>query len=262
MEQEMRRTFKDQLATAYVKIRFTTRCVGGQPGGEEGVRAYVEHHLKLTGDGADSEVNRILNVENVPVEENIGELEDVVTYAVNVWPRNDAGEAWMGTWKVQAMMKQVASRMGLFSAKGKIGSKGDLSEGALITPHGDSMRGRDVEIYAIHPSDNGVFLTLDERIYERFQGTVSTAQGRKSIQHDSEVIPAGWELHFKIEWPTIRIKPDDMAAIWGMAPRVGMGSVKPKHCGRFEVLGLDIDSPDFLPKDSDGKKATAKTKAK
>jgi len=250
MRAEMERVFQGNLSLAAVRLRFTSDYVGGQPAMKKGVEGFVHHHLGLTGDEAENAVARILG-EEVRIDKPGDEVQEKISYALNVIRRNEAGIAYLGTWQLRAMIKQSASRLGLFVAKGKMGSKGDLSEAMLIKPDGPSDIGHHQQIGFCQPTEDeaGSDEMFKERIFQRFNGSVSTPKGRTSIQHDSEIAPTGCELHATIEWPSKKISGPDMAAILSLGQRIGLGSVKSLEHGRFFVMSLSIQTPDKPKKD-------------
>lgn len=224
-----------KLATA--KLRFVTRAAGGQPAGRDGVKAFVEFHLGLIGEEAERAVDRILKEEVGEKDVTAGgEIAEVESYGVNIVRKTDKGDCFFGTWQVRAMLKAAASRLGIFQEKGKRGSKGDMAEAMLVKPHGRSAIAGSQEIVVLvdgKPYKGGVF--------EKFMGRVSTPQGQKSIVHDSEIVPAGAEIEVAVQWPAKRVTERDMAGIWGLAQRIGLGSCKAMECGRFEIVELVIE---------------------
>ena len=233
----------ERMATANVVLSFTTDYAGGQPADEKAVRAFAEHHLGLAGQELEDATKRILREEvgekdttGTDAKGNPNEVDERESYGLCVVRRNGCGWCWVGTWQVRAMLKQAASRLGLFAAKGKVGSKGDLSEAMLIRAAG--------------PSDmqqcDAIGVVVDRRPYsgrkyQKFMGSVQTPQGRKSIVCDHEMLPIGAELHFTVQWPSGRIKADDMARIFALSRRIGLGSVKAMERGRFAVKLLEIN---------------------
>lgn len=234
-----------KMNKAVVHIRFTSDYVGGQPSSEAGIKAFAEHHLHLTGDALDAAVKRIMGEEVQQVSKGADEVDEKESYGLNVIRRLEGGEAWIGTWQVRAMLKQAASRLGIFSAKGKIGSKGDMSEAMIVKPSGISDVGGIQQIVIVR---NGEHYTDHE--YRKFMGSVNTPKGRMSIVHDSEIAPAGCEAFFTVEWPAGKVKCEDMATIIALSQRIGLGSVKAMESGRFECVKLEISGQDKAAKDA------------
>jgi hypothetical protein len=247
MDNELERVFnemKGPCLTANLHLRFLTRYVGGQPAGEEAIAAFVEHHLGLTGDAAEKAVKRIVTDEVQLSDNKTDEVDEKYTYGLNVIRRTKAGMPWVGTWQVRAMLKQTASRLGLFVAvkgKRKSGGKGDMAEMMIIKATGPSLAHAEKdEIQQIVLVDSEG-LGYDTKHYDKYRGCVSTPNGKKSIVSDVEYAPAGCEMHLSVSWPTMRIKEADMAAVWAAGQGVGLGSMKAYECGRFEVVSLDIE---------------------
>lgn len=224
--------------TASAHIRFVTRAAGGQPASVDGVKAFVEHHLGLIGEDAEAAVKRIMREEiqdekKADALDASNEIDERESYGPNIVRKTADGDCFIGTWMVRAMLKASASRLELF--KQKRGAKGDLAEAMLVKPAGRSAIAGIQEIVVLLDGK-----TYRGGIYERFMGRVGTPQGQKSIVHDSEIIPIGAEIEVSVHWPAKRISQDDMAAIWGLAQRIGLGSAKAMECGRFEIVSLDI----------------------
>lgn len=259
LKTELVRALNGKLTTAVVKIRFATMVIGGQPAGDAGIAAFVKHQLELTGDDATAAIARIKKEELTDTPEDVtpadGEFTEEKTYGLNVLRRTDLDYAYIGTWQIRAMLKQAASRIGFFVQKH--GAKGDLSEGMLVRPYGASLVGEGQQVvllvdgkpYAAH-------------VFKKFMGSVSSAKGKVSIVHDSETAPAGCEIEFTVEWPSKLIKPKNMAAIFGLAERVGLGSVRSMEYGRFEVVSLEIETPDGYVEEAEGEEETKPAKGK
>ena len=225
---------KMKMNTAIVRLRFMNEYVGGQPASRDGIAAFAEHHLGLVGEALEIAVRRIMG-EEVQLSTGADEVDEKATYGLNVIRRTADGYAYIGTWQVRAMLKQAASRLGIFSAKGKVGSKGDMSEGMLVMPWGISGLGDHQQIVIVQGGK-----PFAERVYKKFMGSVQTPKGRMSIVNDAEIAPAGTEIEVRVEWPGGKLKADDMASIWALGRRVGLGSVKAMESGRFEIVSLDI----------------------
>lgn len=233
---------KMAMSKARVKLRFISEYVGGQPASEDGVRAFAEHHLHLTGQSLDDAVKRILGEEVQQKSGGTDEVDEKESYGLNVIRRTADGHAYVGTWQVRAMLKAAASRLGIFAKK--VGSKGDMSEGMIVAPDGDSELGTHQQIVLVKDG-----APLAERTYRKFMGSVGTAKGRMSIVHDSEVAPVGSEISVRVEWPSAKISADDMATIWALGQRVGLGSVKALESGRFEIVSMEIIEPEKAKKE-------------
>src|ERR1035437_436678 len=208
MEEAMRAALKGSLATATVALTFKSEVLGGLPASENGIRAFVTHHLHLVGEGADEAVQRILTQEVRKDTTKPGdEVAEIESYAVNVLPRMESGIPFIGTWQVRAMIKQCASRLGLLMAKR--GAKGDISEGMWVHPRGASKLGTFREIGIIGPDGK----PFSQRLYRKVMGNVGTPSGRASIVSDREYAPIGSHIEFTLQWPAGKLTTDDMAAV-------------------------------------------------
>lgn len=165
LNKEMIRVLNGKYSTAIVRIRFTAPVVGGQPANDKGIEAFVHHYLNKphpkTGVRPMTKAQEIEAVARIKKEEikeakdvtpAEGELKEEKTYGLNCLRRNDLGQAYIGTWQFRAMLKQTGSRLGLFQAAGKKGSKGDMSEGMLVLPHGASLIGHEQLLGLLNPT--------------------------------------------------------------------------------------------------------------
>ncbi len=249
----MKLTFED-LKTAYDKIAtdvicmcsFVTQFVGGQPATDEGLRGFVQHHLGLEGAEADKAIARIKREElgDMPVPSETGELEERISYGINVIRRTKIGP-YLGNWMVQACAKQAASRLGMFVDYKGTGLKGGMSEAGNVSASGISLLETDHpdKIYLISPDDSSPVKTY----YSKFQGSVTGSKGRKSIVHDSECAPPGTRFEFRFQFIGAGLKDDDIRDFLALMMVVGLGSVKSLGNGRFKIEEADIQRKQ-LPK--------------
>jgi hypothetical protein len=150
--------------------------------------------------------------------------------------------------QLKALLKQAASRLGLFKMKGKVGSKGDLAEMGTILAHGPSLKdpdkpwriflreGCDEKAEKDHP-DLKKALTR----FEVIKGCVGTPSGKRSICHHTEIAPEGTVLEFEIRWPPKKLNTKDMAMVVAGTLSIGLGSCLSMGFGKFEVVTLEID---------------------
>src|SRR5688572_21727136 len=91
--EELESRYERMTTSLVCSAEFATPLAGGQPASEDGVRAFVQHHLKLTGTDAEQAVKRILaeEVGSKPVPAEEGELDERMTYGINVIRRNQFG---------------------------------------------------------------------------------------------------------------------------------------------------------------------------
>lgn len=217
-----------------VSCRMLRPLAGGQPAGEAGLRAFVQHQMGLEPDTEDFEaaVKRIGDEEigEKDTTPESGEVSTKKVYSVNVIRSSEKG-CFIAQHQIKAMLKQAASRMGLFVSRR--GSKGDVAELGTVEAFGPSrlMPLRPWEVYLVNESFEPIATQWHE-----INGSVSTAQGKKSIQTQTEVAPEGSRFEFVIRWPANKLKSDDMFLVLAAATKIGIGSVLSLDYGRFEVL--------------------------
>ncbi len=245
---DLRHRYEARTARILAECELATELVGGVNASEDGVRAYVQHHLGLTGAEADEAVARILKEEigerEVPSE--TGEIQEKLTYGINVI-RTDAFGPFLGNWMVKANLKAAASRIGLFSQKR--GSKGDMAEMGEVRPWGASLQladGADVEQVRYSPMQRIHLLAKDsdtpvKTYFKEFKGSVSTPKGRQSIVNTAECAPPGSRFLFEFRYAEDKIKENDIADIFAIGMTVGLGSCKAFECGKFIINSLKLE---------------------
>lgn len=237
-------TFKD-LSDRYDEFTASVRCVctaatviaGGQPGTEDGIRAFVEHHLHLTGQAADDAVKRILKEEigEKPVPAETGELDERLTYGVNVIRRNEQGP-FLGSWMIHACLKQAASRLRIFIDFKAGGAKGNWSEAAQVRSVGQSLRTDRIDhVYLTDASGQPI-----KTEWQEFKGRVQSPQGSKSIVHHTECAPVGSRFEFEFRFLRGDLKNEDIQDVLALMMIVGLGSVKSLGCGKFRIEEAEI----------------------
>lgn len=227
-----------------VEAEFTTELVGGMASDEAGIRAFCQHHLKLEGPALDEAVKRIQDEELGKAKEiapDEAELEEKLTYGLCII-RRDLYGPWLGNWMIKACLKSAASRLGMFAAKGKRGSKGDIIEMGRIRAHGISRHPDypqpDVHVHLMDP-------VLDQgatTYYHDFRGRVSTPAGSMSIVSDRECVDAGTRFGFEFRWFAGRIDASDMSQIVSAMTVIGLGSAKAFERGKFRVRDMEIEA--------------------
>lgn len=234
---ELQTAYADKTTSVICKCEFQTSLAGGQPASPDGVEQYVKHHLGLEGAEAEQAISRILQEEigERPVPSENGELEERISYGINIIRRTKFGP-YLGNWMIQACAKQAASRLGIFSEKR--GTKGDLSEGGMVSAHGISLIEPDHSdrIYLSGPDGNPAVTS-----FQKFQGRVQTPRGSKSVVHDTEIAPPGTRFEFRFQFLGKRLNNDDIKDFLALAMVVGLGSCKSLGCGRFRIIEADID---------------------
>jgi hypothetical protein len=224
---------------AIVHCRMVRDLAGGQPASEKAIRQFAIHYLKLKEDSKelDEAVARILKEEigERDTTEEGGELTTEEVYQVTVLRRSKHGPHVL-EHMVKAMIKQAATRLDLFNKKR--GSKGDVAELGTVYAYGESLQdpARPWQIHLLDDQGNQAVTR-----YEKISGSVQTPQGRKSIQHHTEVAPEGTCFSFELRWPARKLLKGDMMDIIAAATQVGLGSCQSLGYGRFEVLDLDFE---------------------
>jgi hypothetical protein len=242
-----------ETLTAHVDVEATTvtDLVGGQPGGAPGVTAFVKHHLGLEGDEAEAAVRRILNEEvgEHDVTPEGGELKEKKVYGINVLRHGSRG-VYLGDWMAKAMIKQAASRVGLFQEQR--GSKGNFAEAGRVTAIGISLQdpAHPNHIYLRNPAGDGPA----ETVFKEFTGRVQTPQGAVSIMHHSEVAAPGTRFAFRFHFLPGKVKEADLVDIFAMTMVCGLGSVRSLECGKFKINRLAVEIPKPKVKEKDASK--------
>ena len=260
----------DELAQCYdgttyaveAECEFTTPTVGGQPAGDKALAAFVQHYLckgkELSDEEIEQEVARIKN-EEIGERDTTGELDEInerKSYGLNVIRRDTKGP-YLGTWMIKACLKNAASRIGLFVKKR--GSKGDFAEMGKVTAIGLSKQGTDRRKIHLFSPDGKPAVTY----YEEFTGSVSTPNGRTSIKHHSELAPKGTRFSFKFQVPEWgKIDPKDLKYVFASIMEIGIGSVKAKDHGKFQITKMTIlQNKEDKPKKEKEKKEPVEAKA-
>jgi hypothetical protein len=228
----------EQLSSNVVCIaEFATQLAGGVPAAEDGIRAFVRHHLKIEDSHeAESAVQRILaeEVGEKPVPEAEGELDERLTYGVNVIRRTSVGP-YLGNWMIHACLKQAASRLKIFTEFR--GAKGNFAEAGRVVPVGASKRDEAPDhIYLVDANGKPA-----RTYWEEFKGRVQTPHGNKSVVHHTECAPAGTRFEFEFRFLMGDLSETDVADFLALAMIVGLGSVKSLGCGKFRILSAEIN---------------------
>lgn len=248
---DVRHAYEAMTGVVTAKCRFVTPMVGGQPAGEEGVRAFVKYQLKLEGAEAEKAVLRIqrdeIGTKQVSNPEGgdvvPDEIEEKATFGINVIRRSSFGP-YLGHWMVKACLKSAASICGLTVLKK--GIKTDFAEMGAVEAFSTSRHtecscswGELGSQYIIHLVDGDGNPAVTE--WERFRGRVKLKDGTSvSIVHDSEIAPVGTYFSFQFRWRAGRVTDTDMLRVFGAATNIGLGSCKSYERGKFEVLELTV----------------------
>ena len=240
------------LNTRYEELTGLVRCdctlamelVGGQPADEPGVRVFVQHHLHLAGEDAESAVRRIMKEElgERDVAPQEGELAEKQVYGVNALRRSSLGP-WLANHMVKACCKQAASRLDIF--RQLRGTKGDFAETGRVSACGPSLVEPDhpERIYLL--SSDGT--AQPETYWREFMGRVSTPAGMKSIIHHSECVAPGSRFFWEMRFISKRVSENDVADTLAMMMVVGIGSARSLERGKFRIDHADITLTDKQP---------------
>ena len=235
--EELRQTYEQMTSLITYVGRFTADLIGGIPADPDSIRAFVEHHLKLTGEQAEEAVLRMQTEELQDRTQAEDEISEKLQYGVKAI-RKDEGGPFLGNWMVKACLKSAATRTGLFVAKRV---KGDWVEMGEVKPFGPSVipglerTEREFcrnNIYLRNPQGDGPA----QISYQEFRGSVSTPQGRKSIVVNTEIIPAGSTFGFQVRFAAGKTSEDDVRRLLAAAQVIGLGSAKSYERGKFEVM--------------------------
>ena len=240
----------DQLQTRYEEMTAVLRCecifatdmVGGLSASEEGIRAFVTHHLKIEDpEEAEKAVHRILKEEvgERDITPELGEIDEKQVYGVNVIRRSEHGP-YIKDHMVKANLKNAATRINIF--KDNWGVKGGIAEAGRITAIGVSLVEPDhpERIYLRDKSGDRPATTY----FKEFSGSVSTPKGKNSIIHHSECAIPGSRFAYEMRFRPEKLKDDDMADLAAMAMIVGIGSVRSMENGKFRIVNCEIEIPD------------------
>lgn len=232
--QEFSTRLDNMCKSVRVKAMFTRDYVGGLPANDEGLRAFIEHHLGLVGEEAERAFSRIKN-EEIGEEDTTpetGENKEQKVYGVNACYRSD-GRVWIPDWQLKACFKHAASDLGLFVTKK--GSKGTIAELGSITAHGISNGGEPFQ----------VFVSVEENpysghVYRTFRGVVGGIK-KQSIIHDNETVPAGAQFEFIFKWFQNRksLSLQEVADSLALMQKIGLGSCKTYETGQFKILEFE-----------------------
>lgn len=239
--EQLQQRYVEYTASIKCECEFATELVGGQPGDEAGIAAFVRHHLEITDPKeASAAVRRIMNEEigEHGVALPTDELAEKESYGVCMLRRSEHGP-WLGDWQIKACIKQAASRLNLFSGT-YVGAKGDLAEAGQVVAVGKSLQQSEhpERIHLVNPNGEKV-----ETYYTKFMGRVSTPNGKSSIVHDSECAAPGTRFAFEYRFLNSKLKEDDVLDLLSLAMVVGLGSARSLERGHFKILSADLSMP-------------------
>jgi hypothetical protein len=233
------------------KLRFMQTVLGTQPATQSGLEAFVQHvrgidPQRKDGDRKNPPTNPefIAEVERIKKEigerndtPEQGEVEEKKVYGVNVVRQSEHGP-YLAAHMLKAAIKQAASRLGIFEKKR--GSKGDMSEVGEVFAEADSRQAKD-RPWEIYLRKNGA---AAKTYFDTERGTVSTPQGKKSIQYEGEHVEEGAEVEFSYHWPAKRVSEKDIVEVMAVMTAVNIGGGRSIGHGKFEVVSLTVEVAD------------------
>lgn len=237
---DLNNRYGEYTSTAICKCTVITKIVGGQPAGEDGIRAFARHHLGIADPQELERAVKRIQAEEIG-ERNItpenGEVAEKLSYGLNVVRRTERGP-YIANHMIHACFKQAASRLKIFQEV--LGFKGDCSEAGIVSAAGISALDGDRadRVYVRNESGDGPAQTL----WENFTGSVTTPKGKMSISHDSEYLPSGSRFEFQINFLNKgKIKEDDIKDVLALMMICGLGSCRSLGCGKFRIDEADIE---------------------
>lgn len=224
--------------TGYVRCEcvLATEMVGGQPADEDGVRQFVQHHLKLEGSEAEAAVKRILHeeVENVTPEN--GEIPEGKVYGVRAVRHTEHGP-YIGDWMIKACWKVAMSRLDIF--KSIRGTKGNIAEAGRVRAWKYSIADP-LKPHLVYLRNSGD--TIPAHTYHKdFMGRVQSPNGPVSIIHQSECVEPGSRFAFEMRFLPGKLKVEDVRDTLALMMIVGIGSARSLECGKFRITHAEIN---------------------
>lgn len=236
--EDLKARYEEMTAVVSAHCTVVTEIVGGQPADENGVRAFVKHHLKVDGDEIEKATQRILHEEvgEHPIPSTEGELKEQQVYGVNAVRRTEFGP-YLGNWMIKACLKQASSRLNIFSEIR--GAKGDFAESGRVYAIGPSLVEQEYpdRIYLVSEDST----TPAPTYWHEFMGRVNTPQGSKSIIHHSECVAPGTKFSFELRFLNARVKESDVRDALALMMIVGLGSARSLERGKFRIDYCDIE---------------------
>lgn len=240
---DLSKLLEKMRSAVVVKVRALREFVGGVPAEDSRLEGFIEFQMGIVPqrkDGAPTNPAFIECLQRLKKDEigerNVtpegGEVEERKVYGVNVIRKSAAGH-FILEHQIKAVLKQAASRKGLFMAKK--GSKGDLAEFGTVLAVGESLQVKD-RPWEIYLRKDGKPITTR---FRTMRGHVASPSGSKSIQYEAECAPEGTEFSFELSWPPKKLKENDVVDIVAVATAIGFGSCLSKGYGKFEVLSME-----------------------
>jgi hypothetical protein len=237
-------------ASVICQCEAVTPLVGGMSATDNGIRAFIKHHLGIADEAEAEKTFRRIKVEelgNKPVPSETGELQEQLTYGINVIRRTAIGP-YLANHMIHANLKTAASRLGMFSEMK--GMKGNMAEGGVVYPYGASLKDdRPDCIYLVDANGDSATTYFDE-----FKGRVQSPKGSVSVIHHSECVPSGTRFSYEFKFIMGKFKESDIKDFLSLSMIVGIGSVKSLGNGKFRIITADIVEPREVRKAESKKK--------
>ena len=234
---DLKDRYSDMTSSVIVNCEVATPLVGGLTASDAGIKMFVQHHLGIKDPvEAEATFKRIKSEElgDKPVPSETGELNERLTYGINVIRRTEKGP-YLGNWMIHANLKTAMSRIDLFSSLR--GTKGNVTEGGIVYPAGISKRDdRPDCIYLMGPDGK----TPAKTYFDEFKGRVQSPRGSVSVMHHSECVPAGTRFSYEFKFIRGKMTEDDIRDFLALSMIVGIGSVKSLGNGKFRIVDAEI----------------------
>ncbi len=255
--EDLANRYSDMTASVICECEAVTPLVGGMSASDNGIRAFVKHHLAIEDEAEAEKTFQRIKVEelgNKPVPTETGELQEQLTYGINVIRRTSIGP-YLANHMIHANLKTAASRLGMFSEMK--GSKGNMAEGGVVYPFGSSKRDdRPDCVYLVDAQGEPATTYFDE-----FKGRVQSPKGSVSVIHHSECVPSGTRFSYEFKFIMGKFKESDIKDFLALSMIVGIGSVKSLGNGKFRILSAEVVEPKEVRKATEKKKAKEEIEA-
>jgi hypothetical protein len=235
---DLNKKYEEFTSRIAVEAVFATEMVGGQPADEEGIRGYVQHHLKISDpEEFEKTVKRIKNEEVQDTRPPEGELPEGKLYGLRAIRRDERQWPYAGDWMMKAAIKTSATRLMMFEHYRRL--KGGIAEAGRI-------RGWK---YSADPSHPNFIYLCDahtdgpaKTYYKEFMGRVQSPQGAVSIIHWSECVPPGTRFAFEFNFiPVAGLREDDLHSLLSLLMIVGLGSARSLESGKFRIERAEVE---------------------
>jgi len=198
-----------------ITIRFDNRIYGGLPKSQDLLTKFIE---------AKGEIPEETQAE----KEAVLDLEESLEINRTGFRRDKDGHIFIRDFQIVACMKQAVQVMGI--TKSKRGTKAVMEAAMRIHP-------REIVLYS---AETGEAFTEPTGL-EELQGKVMTMQGPRSILSEKEYIEdavCSFSVDILVSTPQAKELIKAMADIFGVMENVGLGSIRSRQEGKFQVVDL------------------------